>query len=88
MASEWDLQNPSKVILGMGDFNEHVGRRKDSFEGGHGGYGIGKRNVQGRRLRELCDEKELCVANTCFEKKEQRKKHTAGVSNLRPAKRF
>ena len=49
-ASEWNLQNPSEVVLGMGDFNGHVERRIDSFEGVHGGYGIGKKNVEGRRL--------------------------------------
>ena len=38
-----------------------------------GGYGIGERNVERRRLFQFCDEKELCVANTWFEKKEQRK---------------
>ena len=47
-ASEWDLQNPSEVVLDLGDFNGHVGRRIDGFEGVHGGYGIGKRNVEGR----------------------------------------
>ena len=66
------MQNPGEVVLGLGDFNGQVGRRIDGFEGVHGGYGIGKRNVEGRRL-EFCDEKELCVANTWFEKKEQRK---------------
>ena len=50
MASEWDLQNPSKVVLGMGNFNGHVGRQIDGFEGVHGGYGIGKENVEERRL--------------------------------------
>ena len=39
----------------------------------HGGYGIGKRNVEGRRLLEFYDEKEMCVANKWFEKKGQRK---------------
>ena len=52
----------------MGYFNEHVGRRIDGFEGVHDGYRIGKRNVEGKRLLEFCDEKNLCVANTCFEK--------------------
>ena len=37
MASEWDLQNPSEVVLGLGNFNEHVGRRIDDFEGVRGG---------------------------------------------------
>ena len=50
MASEWDLQNPGEVVLDMGDFNRHVGRWIDGFEGVHGGNGIGKTNVEGRRL--------------------------------------
>ena len=72
-ASEWDLQNNGEVVLGLGDFNGHAGRRVDGFEGVHGGYGIGKRNVEESRLLEFCDEKVLCVANTWFEKKELRK---------------
>ena len=74
MASEWDLQNPGEMVLGLGIFNGHVGRRIDGFEGVHGGYGIGKRNVEGRRLLEFCAEKELCVANAWFKKKKQRKR--------------
>ena len=72
MASEWDLKNSGEVILGVGDFNKHVGRWIDGFEGVHGGYGIGKRNVEKTRILKFCDEKELYVANTGFEKKEQR----------------
>ena len=73
MESEWGLQNPGKVVLGLEDFIGYVGRAIDGLEGVHGGHGIGKRNVDGRRLLEFCDEKELCVANTWFEKKKQRK---------------
>ena len=73
MASEWDLQNPGEVVFALGHFNGHVGRRIDGVEGVHGGYEIGKRNVEERRLLEFCDKKELCVANTWFEKKKQRK---------------
>ena len=58
---EWDLQNPSEVVLGLGDFNVHVGRRIDGFEGVHGGYGIGKRNVEGRRLLKFCDVKSCAL---------------------------
>ena len=39
--------------------------------GVHDKHGIG--NVEERRLLEFCDVRELCVANTWFEKKEQRK---------------
>ena len=46
MASEWDLQNPIEVVLGMGDFNRHVGRQIDGFEGVHGGNGIGKKMLR------------------------------------------
>ena len=67
------MQNPGEVVLGLGDFNGHVGRWIDGFESVHGGCGIGKRNVEGRRLLKFCDENELLVANTWFEKKEQGK---------------
>ena len=64
MASEWDLQNPDEMILGLIDCSTHVGRWIDSFEGIHGRNAIGKRNVEKRRLVEFCDEKELHTANT------------------------
>ena len=56
-ASEWDLQNPGETIVGLGDFNGRVGGRVDGFKDVHVGNGIGKRNVEGRRLPEFCDEK-------------------------------
>ena len=43
MANEWNLLSPGEVVLGLGDFNGHVGRFIDSFEGVHGGYGIGRK---------------------------------------------
>ena len=73
MAKEWDLHRPNKIIFGFGDFNGHVGKQADGFEGVHGGSGFGERNLEGRRLLEFCDEKELCVANTWFKKRDQRK---------------
>ena len=66
------MQNPGEVVLGLRKFSIHFGRQIDGFEGVHRGYGIGKINVE-RRLLQFCDEKKLCVANTWFEKKEQRK---------------
>ena len=68
MASEWDLQNMGELVMGMGDFNGHVGKWIDGFEGVHGGNGCWERNVEGRMLLEFCDEKEVCVANTWFRK--------------------
>ena len=73
MASKRDLQNPGEMILDLGDFNGHVEGRIDVFEGVQGGNETGERKVEGRRLLEFCDEKQLCVANTRFEKKQRRK---------------
>ena len=64
LAGECKLQNPGKVVFRLEDFNGHVGKEIEGFEGVHGGNGIGKRNVEGRMLHEFCDERELCVANT------------------------
>ena len=42
-ASEWNLQNPGELVLGLRDFDEQVGRWIGGFEGVHGGYEIGKK---------------------------------------------
>ena len=64
MGSEWDLGSSSEIIVSLRNFNGHVGKCPEGFEGVHGGNGVGKRNVEGRRLLELCNERELCVVNT------------------------
>ena len=73
LAGEYELQNPSEVVFGQGDFNGHVGEEIEGFKGVHSGYGIGQRNAEGRMLLEFCDERELCVANTWFKKTDKRK---------------
>lgn len=73
LESEWDLKGKNEVVFVLGDFNGHVGKESEGFDGVHGGNGIGIRNVEGRRLLEFCDQKELCVGNTWFKKKEKRK---------------
>ena len=73
LAGEYELQNPSEVVFGLGDFNGHVGEEIEGFEGVYGGNGIGQRNAEGRMLLEICDERELCVANTWFKKTNKRK---------------
>ena len=49
-----------------GDFNGHVRKCAEGFEGVHGGNGIGKRNAEVRRLLEFCNGKELYVTNIWF----------------------
>ena len=73
LAGEYELQNPSEMVFGLGDFNGHIGEEIEGFEGFYGGNGKGKRNAEGRMLLEFCDEKELCVANTWFKKTDKRK---------------
>ena len=67
------MGSSSEIIASLGDFNGHVGKCAEGFEGAHAGDGIGKRNVEGRRLLEFCDERELCVANTWFCKANKKK---------------
>ena len=52
--------------------NGHVGAEVDGFEGVHGGYGFGRRNVDGEMLLEFADALDLAIVNTWF-KKEVRK---------------
>ena len=73
MAREWNVANENELMLGLGDFNGHVGKCAEGFEGVHRGHGIGKGNAEGRLLLDFCDQKKLCVANTWFKKKDKRK---------------
>ena len=59
-------------LLICGDMNGHVGAEVDGFEGVHGGYGFGRRNVDGEMLLEFADALDFAVVNTWF-KKEVRK---------------
>ena len=49
-----EVENANEVLICLGDFNEHIGKEVNGFEGVHGGFGIGKRNVEGRLLLEFC----------------------------------
>ena len=59
-------------LLICGDMNGHVGAEVDGFEGVHGGYGFGRRNVDGEMLLEFADALDLAIVNAWF-KKEVRK---------------
>ena len=57
----------------LDDFDGHVGRHIDGFNGVHGGYGEGQMNLEGRILLMFCLEKELCVLNTLPKREKKRK---------------
>ena len=67
------LQRSGEMVPGLGDFNRHVEKYIDGFASVHGGSGFGIRNMQGKMLLKFCEEKQLCVANTWFQKKKKRK---------------
>ena len=62
-----------RIDFEIGDFNGHVGKKVDGFEGVHGGNGIGQQNLEGTISLEFCDQKDLCMANTWFKKNEKRR---------------
>ena len=42
LVQEWDMKGTKELTLGIGDFNGHVGKKVDGFEGVHGRNGIGE----------------------------------------------
>ena len=67
------LESLSEIIVSLGDFDGHVGKYAEGFEGVHQGNDIGKRNAEGRRLLEFCNEEVLYVASTWFYKAHKKK---------------
>ncbi|XP_068684483.1 uncharacterized protein [Montipora foliosa] len=59
LRSEWDLHNMGELVLGMGDFNGHVGKRIEGFEGVYGGNGVGERNLEGKMLLEKGEKRKV-----------------------------
>ena len=68
MKGEWDMDSASDLVMCLGDIDGHIGRHIDRYDGDHGWYGTGQRNLEGRRLLEFCPEKELGVSNTSFKR--------------------
>ena len=58
------------VVIIMGDFNAKVGKGGSGNEVGE--HGLGERNARGDRLVQFCQEQEMVVTNTYYEKPERR----------------
>jgi len=56
----------------LGDFNGHVSKIQDGYNGVHGGYGYRKRNVEGKRVLDFADSFRLKFANTWFKKDDEK----------------
>ena len=46
MAREWSVTNENELVLGLEDFNGHVGKCAEGFEGIHGGMEKGKETLK------------------------------------------
>ena len=53
------MHSAGDLILCLGDINGHICRHIDRFDGVHGGYCAGQRNLDGRMLLKFCMEMEL-----------------------------
>ena len=58
-----------EFLIPCGDWNGHIGHLAEGFEGVHGGYGFGERNIEGERLLEFASSFDLAVTNSFFRKR-------------------
>ena len=59
LKDEFDMNSVDDLVVCLGDFNGHMGRHIDGFDGVHGGYDVS--NLEGRLLLVLHREKLMCV---------------------------
>ena len=64
-----EIDDGEKLQFGR-NLNGHVGAGVEGFEDMHGGFGFGKRNVEGEMILEFADAWNFVVANTWFKKNE------------------
>lgn len=64
---------PTYYTVIMGDFNAKMGFKQDEAEVAIGKYGYGERNDRGQRLLNFLHQENLCMMNSFFSKKPQRK---------------
>ena len=55
LRQEMAVKGPKQFLTVASDFNGHIGEGIDGYEGIHGGFSVGVRNCEGRRLLE-CKE--------------------------------
>ncbi|XP_065315425.1 craniofacial development protein 2-like [Gordionus sp. m RMFG-2023] len=65
------LANEEGIIL-AGDLNGHVGVSSEGYEGVHGGFSYGMRNLEGERILEFSDAMDMIVCNTMFKKESEK----------------
>ena len=60
----------TETLVICGDFNGHVGKVANGYEGVHGGHGYGLRNTKAESILEFAVSHDLNVVNTHFHKED------------------
>ena len=60
----------AETLVICGDFNGHVGKVANGYEGVYGGHGYGLRNTEGECILKFAVAHDVVVGNTHFQKKE------------------
>ena len=50
LKGEWDMHSADDLVMCLSEFSGHIGRHVDGFDGVHGGYDVGQRNLEGSML--------------------------------------
>ena len=70
LSSTVNKVSAAETLVICSDFNGHVGKVANGYEGVHGGHGYGLRNTEGERILEFAVAHDLVVSNTHFHKKD------------------
>ena len=74
MKDALELTPKKDVLLIIGDWNAKEGSQETL--GVTGKFGLGIRNEAGQRLIKFCQENALVIANTLFQREEERREHS------------
>ena len=72
MARGCEVEKENEVMIPL-DYFYRLLTKVDEFEDVYVDFGIGERNVESGLLSKFCVEKGLCVGNSWFKKKDNRK---------------
>ena len=63
------LQCTVAKLFVCGDFNGHIGRESSVYDGVHGGFGYGERNIEVERILEFSIANDFVICNSFFQKR-------------------
>ena len=69
---QWTLTkiSASEILFVCGDFNGHIGKNTEGYEGVHGVRGFGRCKMEGERILEFVVTRNLVASNSFFTKRE------------------